>query len=242
MKLRTPLKRLLAQRGYVPLDRSQSDFDPEFLELYLTCKSKTMTSVERMFALYKAVEYVCRQSVPGSFVECGVWRGGSSMLAALSFLRHADLRKLYLYDTYAGMSEPAAIDVSSRGPASDRWIQAQNNDHNEWCYSSLEEVKRNLAATNYQPSRIRFVEGKVEETIPATIPEQISILRLDTDFYESTLHELRHLYPLLVRGGVLILDDYGHWEGARKAVDEYFSAGGPLLSRIDSNGRIGIRV
>jgi hypothetical protein len=75
------------------------------------------------------------------------------------------------------------------------------------------------------------------------LPEQIAVLRLDTDFYESTRHELRHLYPRLVHGGVLIIDDYGHWAGARKAVDEYIAEEGIrlLLNRIDYTGRIAIK-
>jgi len=75
------------------------------------------------------------------------------------------------------------------------------------------------------------------------MPGKIALLRLDTDWYESTAHELKHLYPLLVPGGVIIIDDYGHWEGARKAVDEYITAEKLplLLNRIDYTGRIGIK-
>ena len=88
------------------------------------------------------------------------------------------------------------------------------------------------------PERIHFVEGKVEDTIPAHAPERIALLRLDTDWYESTRHELEHLYPRLSRGGVLIIDDYGHWQGARQAVDEYFGdAHAALLNRIDYTAR-----
>jgi predicted O-methyltransferase YrrM len=114
---------------------------------------------------------------------------------------------------------------------------------NEWCFSPLEEVERNLRSTGIDPARLRFVEGKVEDTIPATAPERISVLRLDTDWYESTWHELTHLYPRLSPGGVLIVDDYGHWQGAREAVDRYFGevAEPILLARTDYTGRIGVR-
>jgi hypothetical protein len=86
--------------------------------------------------------------------------------------------------------------------------------------------------------------GKVEDTIPADIPEKIALLRLDTDWYESTKHELIHLFPRLQKGGVLIIDDYGFWKGARKAVDEYFAENNIqiLLNRIDDTGRMAIKL
>jgi hypothetical protein len=111
-----------------------------------------------------------------------------------------------------------------------------------WCYSSLDEVRSNMVRTGYPVDRMRFVKGKVEDSIPGQAPAQIALLRLDTDFYESTYHELRHLYPRLAPGGVLIIDDYGHWAGARKATDQYFAElGRPvLLQRIDYTGRLAI--
>jgi len=108
------------------------------------------------------------------------------------------------------------------------------------CYSPLEEVKRNMEATGYPPAQISYIKGKVEDTLPAEAPAQIAVLRLDTDWYESTRHELVHLYPRLSPGGVLIIDDYGYWTGARKAVDEYFRDS-LFLGRIDDTGRIAIK-
>ncbi len=104
-------------------------------------------------------------------------------------------------------------------------------------------MSANLAATGYDAQRLHYVKGKVEDTIPSAAPEQIAILRLDTDWYASTRHELEHLYPRLARGGVLIIDDYGHWEGARRAVDEYFATQqvAILLNRLDQTGRIAIK-
>ena len=96
----------------------------------------------------------------------------------------------------------------------------------------------------YPAERIHFVQGKVEETIPRVLPERIALLRLDTDWYESTRHELIHLYPKLCAGGVLVLDDYGHWQGSRKAVDEWMAQTGTrmLLNRVDYTGRIAVKV
>jgi O-methyltransferase len=247
--VRRILRGVLERRGWELRRRNgsgQADMEPEFWELHARCAAYTMTSVERMYALYEAVRHVSRAGVPGDFVECGTWRGGSSMLAALALNRLGDTeRRLYLYDTFAGMPEPGELDVDVTGEsARPRWRSEQREDVNEWCYSSLDEVRRNLLSTGFPAERLNLVEGRVEETIPATAPDRIAVLRLDTDWYESTLHELEHLYPRLSPGGVLIVDDYGHWAGARAAVDRYFAAlpEPPLLNRIDDTGRIGVRV
>jgi hypothetical protein len=100
-----------------------------------------------------------------------------------------------------------------------------------------------MDSTGYPQNRVRFIKGRVEETVPGEAPEQIALLRLDTDWYESTQHELEYLFPRLAPGGVLILDDYGHWAGARKAVDDYIALHKLplLLCRIDMSGRIAIK-
>lgn len=240
------LRNVLRRRGLlVDEDRLRVDLEPEFRALHERCAPFTMTSPERMYAVHQAVRHVVRARVPGDIVECGVWRGGSSMLAALTLMEAGDGdRELYLYDTFAGMSEPDERDVTVSGDSAlPEWRQAQRGELNEWCCAPLEEVERNLRSTGIDPARLHFVEGRVEETIPATAPERISVLRLDTDWYESTWHELTHLYPRLSPGGVLIVDDYGHWQGAREAVDRYFSevAQPILLARTDYTGRIGVR-
>ncbi len=114
---------------------------------------------------------------------------------------------------------------------------------NVWCYSPIDEVKTNLAKSGYNMGNIHFVKGKVEDTIPHSEIKDIALLRLDTDWYESTKHELIHLYDRLVSGGVLIIDDYGHWSGSRKAVDEFFAERGLsiFLHRIDYTGRMAIK-
>ena len=245
--LRQAVGGALERRGWRKQDDlRQVGMEPEFLELYERCAEFTMTSVERMYALYKATEHVVKAGVPGDLVECGVWRGGSSMLSALALQRLGDdERKIYLYDTFEGMSEPDERDVSFRGDvAAPKWQSLDAGGVNEWCYSPLEEVEANMLSTGIDRDRLRFVKGKVEDTLPATMPERISLLRLDTDWYESTYHELRHLFPLLSTGGVLIVDDYGHWEGAREATDRYLAeVDAPiLLNRVDYTGRVGVRV
>jgi hypothetical protein len=169
------------------------------------------------------------------------------MLATLA-LAHAGNRDrtLWLYDTYAGMSEPSEHDVDPYGQrVADDWDSIRSDrDSLVFAYASLADVQANVGRTGYPPERTRFVEGKVEDTIPASAPDRIALLRLDTDWYESTRHELEHLWDRLEHNGVLIIDDYGHWAGARRAVDEFFAsrADAPLLNRIDYTGRIGVRV
>jgi hypothetical protein len=143
-----------------------------------------------------------------------------------------------------GISEPTDRDVNYRGDrASVQWANSQAEDHNEWCYASLDDVRANMTSTEYPSDSIEYMKGKVQDTIPGVLPSPIALLRLDTDWYESTRHELEHLYPQLVPGGVLIIDDYGHWEGCREATDEYLARLKvvPLLHRIDRLGVIGIK-
>lgn len=240
--------KLLMRIGFelVRIDGARSDIDESFYGFYRRCSPFTMTSMERMYCLYAAIRYATQTRVPGDVVECGVWRGGSSMLAALVLVdENTRNRKLYLYDTFAGMVEPATIDRTTLGmDARKIWRDmARTDGGSDWCFADLAEVRKNMASTKYPLNLIEFVEGRVEDTIPSTVPDEISVLRLDTDWYDSTLHELQHLYPRLAKGGVLILDDYGCWEGAKKATDEYFASLGkpPFLARIDSSGRIAIK-
>ena len=223
------------------------DLEPEFLEIYDACRDETMTSVERMYALYKATRHIVGAGVPGDFVECGVWRGGSMMLVAMTILRfgHAD-RDLWLYDTFEGMTPPSDLDVqemSGRAAADILGEHEKTEADPFWGVAPRPLVAANLARTGYPLERVRFIEGDVLATIPAKLPEVLALLRLDTDWYRSTRHELEHLYPRLATGGVLIVDDYGYWRGARRAVDEYFATlpAAPLLNRIDYTGRIAVK-
>ena len=206
------------------------DLEEDFMNIYNQVKPFTMVSIERLYATYQAIKYVERNNIPGDIVECGVWKGGCSMLMALSL--ESTNRIIYLYDTFKGMPKPGAKDVDYEGNAP-KWKA-------KWCYSPLLEVHMNMMQTGYPFHR--FIQGKVENTIPKTMPDKIAVLRLDTDWYESTLHELTHLYPLLSKGGVLLLDDYGYWKGQRKAADEYFKDKNPLIHRDDYAGRSIVKI
>jgi len=206
----------------------------------------TMTSPERIAVLVDAVQHIETNHIEGDIVECGVWRGGSSMAIAETLVtRGSSQRHLWLYDTFEGMSAPTEEDTSHDGESAAEQLARteKNEDRTVWCVSPLEDVRNNMATTAYPADKITLVKGKVEDTIPQTIPDSIALLRLDTDWYESTKHELEQLYPRLAKGGILIIDDYGFWQGARKAVDEYFAAHppAPLLCRIDASARIGVK-
>lgn len=223
------------------MNLSDIEQDKKFLGLYKKVKDYTLVPIERCYSLYQTVNYIVKNNIEGDLVECGVWKGGSSMLMAYSLLEAGiSNRKIYLYDTFEGMTQPGEMDGQDE---KDQWERGKVTDTlNNMCYSPIEEVKANMNKTGYSIENIILVKGKVEETLPGAMPAKISLLRLDTDWYESTKHELIHLYPLLERHGVLIVDDYGAWQGARKATDEYFSSiPNTFLGRIDYTGRIVIK-
>ena len=199
-----------------------------------------MTTPERVCSLIDSVAYVVKHNIPGSIVECGVWRGGSMMAVALTLLEHGrnDI-DLYLFDTFSGMVAPSSNDGDI---ANSKW-QSKKQRGEPWCAEVESNVRSNLMSTGYPPDKIHFVAGRVEETLPHHGLDSISLLRLDTDWYDSTKHELNHLFPALSPCGVLIVDDYGRWEGCRKAVDEYFShTEYPILfTRIDPSARIAVK-
>jgi len=218
--------------------------DPEDARIIDSVAGFTMTSRERLWALIQAVRYVEGQGLRGDFVECGVWRGGSVMTMAQVLLHSRNAhRRLWLYDTYTGMTDPTDVDVAADTGASAREMLASTpvaDGDNVWCVASLEDVKQNIHSTGYPAELLEYVQGPVEETLRSRVPDSIALLRLDTDWYESTKASLEFLYPRLVPGGVCILDDYGHWQGARVAVDEFFSSSAPrpLMMPIDFSGRI----
>ena len=224
------------------------DATPAQIDIVAAVRELTMTSPERILSLCNAVEYLAENKIEGDFVECGVWRGGSMAAAAMTLVGSNEKdnlnRQLWMYDTYDGMSEPTEHDVDYTGRTAESLMTEQDrmDAKSVWCRSPLDQVKSTMANTGYPIEQIQFVQGKVEDTLPVKTPNQIAMLRLDTDWYESTRCELEHLFPKLVPGGVLIVDDYGHWQGARRAVDEYFAKHsiGMMLHRLDYTGRIGI--
>lgn len=220
-----------------------AEYDEELRATIKRVRRHTMTTAPRVAALCDSVEHVVARDVEGALVECGVWRGGSVMAMALTLLRlGAADRDLYLFDTFAGMPQPGERDESSPYDGYSihrRWRRAAGR----WNRVRADAVRSAVASTGYPPERIHLVPGLVEETLPRRAPERVALLRLDTDWYASTRHQLEHLYPRLSVGGVLIVDDYGHYTGARSAVEEYFADRGarPFLTRVDYTGRIAVK-
>jgi O-methyltransferase len=204
----------------------------------------SMTPTSRMWALIQSVEHVVKNKISGDFVECGVWMGGNLILlsAAQDYLGMS--REIYGFDTFTGMVEPRNIDLDFRGESAIQMMATTpkiDGEHSIHAFASLDLVKSNLVKNNSK--NIKLVQGDVSETLLniENLPKKISILRLDTDWYESTKIELEVLYPLLEPGGVLIIDDYGHYSGARKAVDEYFANENPWMHYIDYSCRLIIK-
>jgi hypothetical protein len=206
-------------------------------------KPITMTSAGRLSGIAIAMRYLRANQIEGDVVECGVWAGGSIAAAALLGVEDFPLRKYWLFDTFEGMTRPSVHDPKE---AKEGYLKTkhQSDEGSNWCEVNETQVRDNLINVGVDISKCIFVAGDVAHTLRQdNLPSKIALLRLDTDWYESTLIELENLYPRLVPGGVLIIDDYGHWEGARKAVDEYFKKQilQPLLIPLDYTGRICIK-
>jgi O-methyltransferase len=244
--LKPLILRFFNARGF-QIVRSSAGFSAQELQIMQQVKEHTSSGPERLTGLMNAVRYLVENKIPGDFVECGVWRGGSMMAAMSTLINLGDTsRRFHLFDTFEGMSAPTEKDVMFDGQKASDLLNATKKAEgpgNYWCWAGIEDVRASVASTGYPMDRINLVKGKVEDTIPAQAPAQIALLRLDTDWYESTAHELEHLYPRLSPNGVLIIDDYGHWQGARRAVDEYFAKAPfkPLLTRMDYTGRMAVK-
>ena len=233
-------------RDAVPVEFDKADV--EIIDYVMTNKL-TKTSIERVVATINACKHAVQAQVEGDFVECGVWRGGNAIAAKKTFERLGSDKKVYLFDTFTGMTAPGDHDKTAYNPksADERYRDASRDGYSDWNYASLEDVEANFASAGFDGSGLRFIKGDVLKTLAVeeNLPAQVSVLRLDTDWYESTKVELETLYPRLSVGGSILIDDYGHWEGARKAVDEYFSKmearRRPLLHFTDYTGRMGVK-
>lgn len=224
-------------------DEFPVDYDAEVTEIIRAVRPYTMTGNEKLRGLIQAIRYIAHNKIEGDIVECGVWRGGSMQAAARTLLAAGDTsRELFLFDTFEGMTEPSTVDVRWDGKSAAELLATKDRSSFMWAIASLDDVKEGFQQVPYPADRLHYVVGRVEDTIPAELPERIACLRLDTDFYESTKRELAHAYSRLSPGGVLIIDDYGHWAGSRKATDEFLEAlDEPLLLHRMGTGRIGVR-
>lgn len=223
------------------------DLDDNFVSLFNKNKHLLGGFTPKLYTTYKITEYLTKNQIPGDFIECGVYKGRQIVMMALTLLKYGDSkREIYLYDTFSGMTKPGEKDFKKHRPQVEtsqknlsKWKNMQNEDHNLYCYAPMDLVKKNVFETGYPKDKIHFEKGDVLKTIPNSSHEKISFLRLDTDWYELTKHELFHLYPLVVSNGVVSIDDYGSWQGAREAIDEFFLSEKfcPLLFRTGPSER-----
>jgi hypothetical protein len=242
----SPVRRVVRRMGFelvrIPSHPYPADMDGFVVDVIERVRPYTLTSHERIAALVEAVRYIIRANVPGAIIECGVWRGGSMMAVALTLNElGVNDRDLYLFDTFTHTPPPGENDFMNGRPARDTY--AEEAKHGRYKYLPLDAVKAALRSTGYPVDRLYFIPGLIEDTIPSSAPAQIALCRLDTDWYESTHHELVHLWPRIAQGGVLLIDDYAEFIGCKKAVDEYLADQRLplLLQRIDSSGRLIIK-
>lgn len=215
-------------------------YEIELIE-YIYKNEFSMASIPRLINTLLSCKYAVENDIPGDFVECGVWRGGNGILAKMVFEQMKSKKKVWMFDTFTGMTKPSQFDTfnKSNKHAEKKFLRTYKGSHSEWCYASLEDVMQNCKVSSIDLLEMKFIKGDVSETLTdaRNLPKEISVLRLDTDFYESTKIELQVMYPILSQAGVLIIDDYGYWQGSKKAVDEYFINKKPLLNVVDFAGR-----
>ena len=218
-------------------------YDEMALPILRAARPYTMTGVDKQYALYLATRHVVKHDIAGAIVECGVWRGGSMHVVARTLLEIGDTsRELYLFDTFDGMTPPTDKDVTYDGKPVADLLSSRPRTAKIWAVATLADVQQGFAEIPYPGERVHFVQGPVESTLPGQAPDRIAILRLDTDWYESTRHELVTLYDRLSPGGVLIIDDYGSYQGARAAVEEFIEETGARLLLVPIGpGRIAVK-
>jgi len=185
-----------------------------------------------------AIDYILKNNIEGAIIECGVDSGNFEHIWINELMKNNVVRDIYLYDTFGGLVEPTEYDYTckdaqlyqmNKDDVYNTWkSQIINEKTNGWCYTPLENVKNRLNSTGYPQENLHYIVGDVMETLKdkTTIPEKIAILRLDTDWYESSKYELEQMYDNVVIGGVIIFDDYYHWDGQRRATDEFFASRG----------------
>lgn len=199
--------------------------------IYETCAPFTMLSRERIYANIDSVIHIINNNISGDIVEIGVWKGGSmlSMILALEALE--ENRNIKLYDTFSGMTDSTSKDYQINDGVSADVLKNDSLIKAECCIEDVKNIIFNNIKYNHN---IEFIKGDICKT--KTFPETISILRLDTDWYESTKYELEKFYPLVSNNGIIIVDDYGHWAGSKEAVDEFIKDKNIQLNKIDYTG------
>lgn len=197
-----------------------------------------------------AVKYILNNNIEGDIVECGVDAGNFEMIWIKELLQSKTIRDIHMFDTFGGLTEPSKYDYTANTAVFCRMSSDQvyntwksqiiNESTNGWCYTPLEKVKARLNSTGYPQENLHYIVGDVMKTLEdkRNIPDKIAILRLDTDWYESSKIELEKMYHNVVDKGLIIFDDYYHWDGQRRATDDFFESIGVKYNFVDiQNGK-----
>ena len=165
------------------------DYNNDFVSEFEAIEPFTMTSIERIYALKSAVNYIVKNNISGSFVECGVWKGGSCMMMANTLVENEQFeREIWLYDTFDGMTNPTDEDIEVetkiKGMELLKDLDKTTDKLNMWAYAPKDLVIKNMRSTRYPEKNIKYIEGKVEQTLPENNPGEIALLRLD---YSGTM-------------------------------------------------------
>lgn len=195
--------------------------DTEFQELFQVIHPYTMVGEERLFSLFSLAKRVCREDIPGNFVECGVAAGGSSALLAYIIKRYSKrVRWHFAFDSFEGMPSPGEQDRDVAGMAAD--LSGWGTGTCAAPEASLKEICDKLGVSQI----VKPVKGYFETVLPKMRDKigMIAFLHMDGDWYESTKTILHNLYDRVVNDGLIQVDDYGYWQGCKKAIHEFESS------------------
>jgi hypothetical protein len=211
-------------------------------------KDSTMASFERLATLWQQVKYLDRYGIAGGLVECGVWKGGCAGIMALAHMhgRSKPEREIHLFDSFQGLPRP---DCRVDGDEAIGLVECEPDGKDlpiGACVSSMEESRSLLIDTiGYPAELVKIHSGWFTETVPTATRSlgAIALLRLDCDWYRSTAICLDNLYENVADYGVVVVDDYGHFSGCRKAVDDFVSRLDKpiLMNHIDYTGRFWVK-
>lgn len=199
--------------------------DPSFLNYYQKIRKDTMLSTEALYDLWWSVKYICNNNLNGDIIEFGVWRGGALELIAYALNEYQGSNRIIGFDTFEGHPKPGKNEVDIWG--NDMQKKFKEEKAGKWAYAKYEYVLSNL---NNVYKNVQLYKGLVDESIDDNKVGNIAILRLDMDWYKPTKIVLQKFYAKIQKGGLLIIDDYGHHSGARQAVDEFIVENNLILN------------
>ncbi len=189
----------------------------------------TMVRNPNLINLYRMVRYLNRSALPGTIVECGVWKGGSSAMMAAACQDSGVQRDFWLFDSFEGLPPPTEKDNAFERTY---YFKGMNK-------GSIEAVERIFRKLGLPLERVHFVKGWFEQSIPAATVEQIALLHIDADWYDSVSLVLNELYDRVVPGGYVVFDDYGYWEGCDRAAHDFLDRRGLPRTALHRVGGMG---